>query len=99
MPYSKDSYTPPGSDESLYRMMNSSLWMCRGSNVEAIMLTEAMANITQPLPAKKSNLAKIIRWEIVASLVLIGLALFVQLTNHSNVVETTVEHQYTSQHQ
>jgi hypothetical protein len=66
---------------------------------EAIMLTEAMANITQPLPAKKSNLAKIIRYRMVASFVLIGLALFVQLTNNSNVVETTVEHQYTSQHQ
>ena len=99
MPHSKDSYTPPGSDESLYRMMNSSLWMSGSFYAEAIMLTEAMANITQPLPAKKSNLAKIIRYRIVANLVLIGLALGVQLTNHSNVVEATVELHSTSQHQ
>jgi hypothetical protein len=99
MPHLKDSYTPPGSDESLYRLMNSSLLMCQVFNSEAIMLTEAEATITQPLPVKKTNLGKIICLEIVASLILIGLALSVQLTNNSNVVKGTVELHNTSQHQ
>ena len=98
MPRSKYSYTPPGSDESLYRMMNSSLGNCHVYSWEAMMLTEALATTTQPREEKKANSGKIIRLWAVVSLVLIGLAWLVG-EPQSDVVNTPTDIHHTSQHQ
>lgn len=99
MPYSKDRYTYPGSDESLYRMINPSLWNCQGYNLEITMLTEALATTTQPREEKKLNAGRIMQLEIVVSLLLTGVALLVGFNLQSNVVETPVDIHRTSQHQ
>lgn len=72
--------------------------MSRSFNVEAMILTEAMNNITQPLPNRQANPNRIIHWEIIANLVLIGLALGVQFTDRSHVGQTSVELYPTSQY-
>ncbi len=99
MPYSKDRYTYPGSDESLYRMMNSSLWNCQDYNLEITMLTEALATTTQPREEKKLNAGRIMQLEIVVSSILIGVALLVGANLQTDVVETPVDIHHTSQHQ
>ena len=59
MSHSKDSYTPPGSDEALYRMMNPSLWGCQDCNLETTMQTEALATTTQSREEKNLTLVKL----------------------------------------
>ena len=86
---SKNHYTKPGSDESLYRLMNSScLWMSHGNDWEAMMLQEALSTATQPLEKEKSHSGQIIRLEIVASLIFFLIVLIAQLANNSNGVST-----------
>lgn len=89
MPHSKDSYTPPGSDEALHRMMNPSLWNCQGSNLETTMLSEALASTTQHRKEKKSNSGKIIRLEIAVSLILIGVALLLGVDQRSKITPSS----------
>ena len=101
MPHSQNNYTPPGSDETLYRMMNPSLWNCQGYNWETTMLSEALATTTQPKEEKKSNFERIIQLEIVVSsiLILIGVALLVGIDPQTNIVETSIDIDHASQHQ
>ena len=97
MPHSQDSYTPPGSDETLYRMINPSLWNCRGKNWETTILTEALASTTQAREEKKSNFGQIIQLEILLSLLLIGVAVLVGINPQTNRVETSIDIHHTSQ--
>ena len=99
MPQSKYSYTPPGSDESVERMMNSSLGNCHVYSWEAMMLTEALATTTQPREEKKANSGQIIRLGTVVSEILIGLVCLVGVESQSDVVDTPTELHHTSQHQ
>ena len=92
MSHSKNHYTPPGSDESLARLMNySSLWMCQGSDWEAIMRQEAFNTATQPLEKEKSNSGTLIRLEIGASIIFFGIVLLTQVLNNSNVVSAPLD--------
>ena len=87
---SQSYHTNPGSDEFLYRLLNSSsLW---GNNQEAMMLQEALATTTKPLEKEKSNSNRIIiRLEILASLIFFAVVFITQLVNNSNVVSDPVE--------
>ena len=91
VPHSKDSYTPPGSDEALDQMINSSLWNCQGCNLSAMMLTEALATTTELGEEKKSNGDLTIQLEILVSLILIVVALFVGINLQTERVETPVD--------
>ncbi len=99
MPHSKYRPTPPGSDESLYRMMNLSLGSCQGYNWEAMMLQEALATTTQPREEKKPNSGQIILFEIVMSLIFIGVAWLVGNNPQTSVVDTPTDIHHASQHQ
>lgn len=85
----KNSHTSADCERFFSHTINSSSWMSQNFNVEATMLNEASAEINQ-LPTKKLNLGRIISIEILIDLILIGLALGIQLTNHSNAVESTI---------
>ena len=99
MPNSKEHYTYPGSDESLYRLIHSSLWSCQGSNLETTMLTEALTTTTQPRAEKKPNSGLIIQLEIVVSLILIGVAVLVGVDLQADVVDTPTDIHHSSRHQ
>lgn len=99
MSHSQNPYTFPGSDESLYRLLNySSLSILPGNNWEAMVLQEALSPTTKPLEKEKSNSNRIIRLEIVASLIFFLIVLFAQLTNNSNVVSASVDTHKVEQH-
>ena len=99
MSHSKNHYTPPGSDESLARLMNySSLWMCQGSDWGAMMRQEAEATATQPLEKEKSNSGTLIRLEIVASIIFFGVVLLTIAVNNSYVVSAPLDTHKVQQH-
>ena len=92
MSHSKNHYTPPNSDESLYNLLNhSSLGIFPGNDWEAIMRQEALVTDTQTPDKEKSNSGKIIQLEIVASLIFFLIVLIAQLTNNSNIVSAPVD--------
>ncbi len=92
MSHSKNHYAPPGSDESLARLINySGLWMCQGSDWEAMMRQEAFTTATQPLEKEKSNSGTLIRLEIVASIIFFGVVLLTIVVNNSNVASAPLD--------
>ena len=82
----------PGYDESLYNLI-SSLWVCQGGNWEAMTRQDAFATATQPLETEKSNSGVIIRIEILASLILVGVSLLIHWTSNPQTVSVPVDTQ------
>ena len=93
MPQSKDRYPLPGSDESLALLLLSNQSLYPGSDCEAMMLQEALATTTdtESLTETKPSSRRIIGLEIVASLLLIGIGLLVQLSHKTDIVTPTLE--------
>lgn len=81
---SEKHHTPsPGCDESLYNLL-SALWVCQGSNWEAMTRQDAFATAMQPLKTEKTNLGIIIKVEIILSLLLIGASILIHWTSNSS---------------
>lgn len=91
MPQPKDHYSLPGSDHSLSLFLHSNQSLYPNSDCEVIMLQEALATTTEPLAETKPSSRRIIRVEILASLLLILIGLLAQLSSKTNVATPTLE--------
>ncbi len=86
MSQSKSTPSSPGSDESLYPMIDSSPIH---HNLETTMLQDAFA--TRLGNEANHNFGRIIRLEIIISLIFIGLAILVQFTNNNPVSNSDLD--------
>ena len=91
MPQSHYLYPHHGSDESLAILLLSNQSLYPSSDCEATMLQEALATITEPFPETQPSSRRIIGLEILASILLIGVGVFVQLSHKTNLITPTLK--------
>ena len=82
--------SPSGSDQSMYTLI-SNLWVFQGSNWEAATRQDAIESASQPLETEMPNLSILIRVEIAASLILIGISLLIHWTSSLPTVSAPVD--------